>query len=92
MARAADALAKAQSIPVEQARQQVEKYAKYQDSVAAAKQQALEAADAAASAVSMGALLGFAALILGAVAAWFGGAAGTEAILVSEVTTSRRVL
>lgn len=93
MTRAADALAKAQSIPVEQARQQVEQYAKsYQDSVAAAKQQALEAADAAASAVSMGALLGFAALILGAVAAWFGGAAGTKAIPVSEFAASRRVL
>lgn len=93
MARAADALAKAQSIPVEQARQQVEQYAKsYQDSVAAAKQQALQAADAAASAVSMGALLGFAALVLGAVAAWFGGAAGTKAIPVSEFATTRRVL
>lgn len=93
MARAADALAKAQTIPVEQARQQVEQYAKsYQDSVAAAKQQALEAADAAASAVSMGALLGFAALVLGAIAAWFGGAAGTKAIPVAEFATTRRVL
>lgn len=92
-ARAADALAKAQAIPVEQARQQVEQYAKsYQDSVAAAKQQALEAADVTAKAVSTGALVGFAALLLGAIAAWFGGAAGTKGIPVSEVRTVRRTV
>lgn len=92
-ARAADALAKAQSIPVEQARQQIDQYAKsYEESVAAAKQQALEAADAAASAVSMGAILGFLALALGAIAAWFGGAAGTKVIPINEVGTTRRVV
>jgi hypothetical protein len=92
-ARAADAIAKAQGIPVEQARQQVDQYAKtYQDSMAAAKQQALEAADAATTAVSMGALLGFAALLLGAVAAWFGGAAGTKAVPVTEVGVNPRVV
>ena len=91
-ARAADALAKAQNIPVDQARQQVDQYAKsYQDSVATAKKQALEAADAAASAVSTGALLGFAALVLGAIAAWFGGAAGTKAIPITQVTETRPI-
>jgi hypothetical protein len=90
--RAAEALARAQSIPVEQARQQVEDYAKtYQETVAAAKQEALEAADAAATAVSTGAILGFVALLLGAIAAWFGGAAGTKAIPVTGVTSTHRI-
>jgi hypothetical protein len=93
--RAAEALSRAQSIPVEQARQQVDGYMKsYQDTVAAAKQQALEAADATATAVSMGALLGFVALVLGAIAAWFGGTAGTKAIPVTDmgVATTRRTV
>ena len=92
-AKAADAVAKAQGIPVEQARQEVDQYAKsYQDSVAAAKKQALEAADAAAKAVSMGSLLGFAALVLGAIAAWFGGAAGTKSTGIAEIATTRRTV
>jgi hypothetical protein len=41
-----------------------------------ARQQAMEAADTAARVVSRGALFGFFALALGAVAAWFGGRAG----------------
>ena len=64
--RAADAIAKAQNIPVDQARTQVEQYEKtYRDNVAAAKQQALEAAQTATKAVSAGAILGFFALLLG---------------------------
>jgi hypothetical protein len=59
--------------------------------VAAAKQEALEAADAAATAVSTGAILGFVALLLGAIAAWFGGAAGTKAIPVTGVTSTHRI-
>lgn len=91
-ARAADALAKAQSIPLDQARKQVDDYAKtYEESVAAAKQQALQAADAATKVVATGALLGFAALILGAIAAWFGGAAGTKGIPTTEIMSTRRV-
>ena len=42
-----------------------------------AKQQAAKAADATASAVSKGSLFGAIALILGAIAGWFGGRAGT---------------
>jgi hypothetical protein len=41
-----------------------------------AKQQAAKAADAAASAVSKGSLIGAIALVLGAIAGWFGGRAG----------------
>ncbi|RVM21349.1 PhnA-like protein, partial [Sinorhizobium meliloti] len=76
--RAADAIAKAQNIPVDQARTQVQQYEEsYKASVERAKQQATEAADTAATIVSSGALLGFVSLVLGAVAAWFGGALGT---------------
>jgi hypothetical protein len=41
-----------------------------------AQRQATEAADIAAKVVSRGALFGFVALALGAVAAWFGGRSG----------------
>jgi hypothetical protein len=76
--RAADAIARAQNIPVDQARTQVQQYEQqYRQSVDQAKQQATEAADAASHAVSTGALLAALGLILGAVAAWFGGRMGT---------------
>lgn len=75
--RAAEALAKAQGVPVEQARTQVQQYEQqYRQSADQAKQQATAAADATAKAVSRGALFGFIALLLGAVASWFGGRMG----------------
>lgn len=75
--RAADAIARTQNIPVEQARTQVQQYEQqYRETVARAKQRATEAADAAASAVSRGALFGAIGLLLGALAAWFGGRMG----------------
>ena len=75
--RAAQALAKAQNVPVEQARTQVTGYEQqYRQAVERARQQATAAADTAARVVSRGALFGFFALALGAVAAWFGGRAG----------------
>ncbi|MGF6178951.1 PhnA-like protein [Ensifer sp. 4252] len=78
-ARAADAIAKAQGIPVDQARTQVEQYEQaYRANVEAAKQQAIEAAETATATVSAGAFLGFVALALGAIAAWFGGVFGTK--------------
>jgi hypothetical protein len=49
----------------------------YRQSLDQVRQQATEAADAASSAVSTGALLAALGLILGAVAAWFGGRMGT---------------
>jgi hypothetical protein len=84
--RAAEAVARAQSIPVDQARTQVEQYEKtYRENVEAAKQQAIEAAQAATAAVSAGAILGFIALALGAIAAWFGGSYGTKRnVIVTE--------
>lgn len=76
--RAAQALSKSQSISVEEARTRVASYEKqYRDRVASAKQQAAETADTAAKAVSRGALWGSFALVLGALASWFGGRAGT---------------
>jgi hypothetical protein len=75
--RAAEAIARAQNIPIDQARTQVQQYEQqYRQSVDQARQQATEAADAASSAVSTAALLGALGLILGAVAAWFGGRMG----------------
>jgi hypothetical protein len=75
--RAAEAIARAQNIPVDQARTQVQQYEQqYWASVDQAKQRATEAADTAASAVSTAALFGALGLILGAVAAWFGGRMG----------------
>ncbi len=72
--RAADAIARAQNIPVDQARGQVQQYeTQYRQTVDQARDQAARAADVAAKAVSSGALLAALGLILGGVAAWFGG-------------------
>jgi hypothetical protein len=76
--RATQALARAQNIPEDQARTQVQQYEQqYQQAVTQAKQQATQAADTAAKTVSRGALFGSLALILGAIAGWFGGRTGT---------------
>ncbi len=76
--RAADALAKAQNIPIDDARKQIDQYEQqYRQTLETAKRQATEAADATAKAVSRGALFGSLALLLGALAGWFGGRAGT---------------
>jgi len=74
---AAEALAKAQNIPVDQARTQIQQYEEqYHQAVDRAKQEASEAADVAAKAVSRAALLAALSLLLGAVAGWFGGRMG----------------
>ena len=75
--RAAAAVARAQNIPIEEARKQIAGYEQqYRQAVDQARQQATRAADTAARVVSRGALFGFFALALGALAAWFGGRAG----------------
>ena len=85
--KAAEALAKAQNISVDQAKAQIAQYQQqYKDMVAKAKQQAKEAADATAKAVSRGALFGALALLLGALAAFFAGQAGA---VVPTVSPSR---
>ncbi|MCV9967483.1 PhnA-like protein [Pararhizobium sp. BT-229] len=88
--RAADAISKAQGIPLDQARAQVDQYEKaYRENVAAAKQQAMDAAQAATAAISAGAILGFLALVLGSIAAWFGGVYGTKRALLVDVSDRR---
>jgi hypothetical protein len=74
--KAVEALAKAQGIPVDQARSQVGQYQQqYKDALAKAKLQAKQAADATAKTVSRGALFGALALMLGALAAFVAGKA-----------------
>lgn len=76
--RSAEALARAQNIPVDQARQQVQQYeTQYRQSVEEAKKQATEAAQVAATAISAGSIFAFISLAVGAIAAWIGGAVGT---------------
>ncbi|TXN81114.1 PhnA-like protein [Methylobacterium sp. WL8] len=75
--RAADALAKAQGIPVDQAKTQIQGYEKqYETALADAKQKATVAAETARSAATQGAFYGALALILGALAGFFGGRFG----------------
>lgn len=76
--RAVEALAKAQNIPVDQARTQVQGYQKqYADAVADAKQKSKVAAEETRKAASAGALYAALALLLGALAAYLGGRMGT---------------
>lgn len=72
--KAVQALAKAQNIPVEQARTQVQQYMQqFKDTLARTQEQAKEAADATARKASQGSLFGALALVLGALAAFFAG-------------------
>ena len=76
--RAAQAISRAQNISIEEARTKVQQYEQqYRETVERTKQQAAKAADTAANAITKGALFGAIALVLGAIAAWFGGRAGT---------------
>ena len=85
--RAAQALARAQNISVDDARTQIQQYEQqYRQTVDQAKQQAMQAADTAAKAVSRAALVGAISLLLGAVAGWFGGRMGA----VEPTLTMRR--
>jgi len=96
--RATQALAKAQNIPTDQARTRVQQYEqRYRETVDQAKQKATQAADISAKAVSRGALFAAIALVLGAVAGWFGGRAGavdptiTSGLLRARVGSRRPV-
>ena len=83
---AAQALAKAQGVSIDDARAKVGQYQQqYKQTVDQAKQKALQAADATAAAVSRGALFGFLALLLGGLAGWFGGRSGEVKPTVTEV-------
>ena len=89
--QAAQALAQARNIPLEEASQQVAAFEQeYQQTVAQAQQTATEAADTAASAVSTGALVAFVALVLGAIAGWFGGRSGVVHPVFADGVVPRR--
>ena len=75
--RAAQALAQAQGIPVDQAKAQVEQYQQqYAQTLANTKAKAVQVAETTAKVASRGALIAFFALTLGAIAAGFGGRFG----------------
>lgn len=87
--KAAQALAKAQGIPVDQARTQVADYTKqFNDTVAKTKEQAKQAADTAARVGSQGALYGALALILGAVAAFLAGRGGAKGLVADRTVVA----
>ena len=92
--RAAQALATARGIPLDQATQQVtEMEREYHAQVAAVREQATVAAEATASVVSTAALLAFVALALGAIAGWMGGRSGIiNPIYADRLLPTRRSL
>src|SRR6266849_9150892 len=86
--RAAQAIARAQNISVEDARTQIQQYAQqYRQAVDQAKQQVTQAADTAAKTVSRAALFGAISLLLGGLASWLGGRMGAVG---PTLTTGRR--
>jgi CHASE3 domain sensor protein len=89
--RAAQAIAKAQNVSIEEARKQVQQYEQqYRETVDQAKQKATQAADVAAKATSRGALFGSIALLLGAIAGWFGGRTGAVDPTITRARLRRR--
>lgn len=89
--RAAQAIAKAQSVSIEEARKEVQQYEQqYRETVDQAKQKATQAADVAAKATSRGALFGSIALVLGAIAGWFGGHTGAVDPTITSGKLRRR--
>ena len=90
---AAQALADARDIPLPEAEAQVDQMvAQYQQTVDQVQEASTEAADAAVSAVTTGALVAFVALVLGAIAGWFGGRSGVvHPVYADRVLPSRRV-
>jgi hypothetical protein len=89
--KAAEALAKAQGIPVDQAEAQVLQYQQqYKDAVAQTKEQAKQSADTTGKAVSRGALFGALALVLCDPAAFFAGQASAVTPTVTAAYGSRR--
>jgi hypothetical protein len=89
--RAAQAVARAQNISIEDARKKIQQYEQqYREAVDQAKQQATQAAGRAAKAVSGAALLGFITLLFGAIAGGLGGRFGAvEPTLPARRTAAR---
>ncbi|MBN8952627.1 MULTISPECIES: hypothetical protein [unclassified Rhizobium] len=79
-ARAADALARAQNIPADQAKNEVAQYElQYHQAVDAAKAKALQAASVTAKVISVGAFVACISLVLAIVASCIGAALGASA-------------
>jgi hypothetical protein len=89
---AVQAIAKAQNIPIDQARSRVGQYEQhYRQMIDEAKHQATVAAEAATTTLSRGALFGALALILGGIAGWFGGWMGAVRPAVTGAGRTRRM-
>jgi len=91
--QAAQTLARAANIPVEEARNRVQQYEQqYRQAAEQARQHGVEASRTAARTASRAALWGSIALILGALAAWFGGRAGAvhPTITAAALSYARR--
>lgn len=91
--RAAQALSQSQNISIDEARQRVGQYeTQYRQQAQQAKEKAKQAADVAAGATSTGAIAAFIALLLGAIAAWFGGRSGAidPTMTDAEIIPARR--
>lgn len=92
--QAAEALAAARGIPVDQATEQVQQIEeRYQQAVERVQNRATQAADAAAAAVSTASIAAFIALVLGAIAGWLGGRSGViHPVYADRVLPHRRTL
>ena len=89
--QAAQALANARGVPLEEAQQQVTQIEdQYHATIDRAEQAAVETADAAASVVSTGALAAVVALVLGAIAGWLGGRSGVVHPVYADLVVPRR--
>ncbi|CAH2604950.1 PhnA-like protein [Rhodovastum atsumiense] len=76
--RAVDSLARAANISPDEARTRINQATQqYQQTLEQAKQRAAAAAEATRKGIATAGLFGFVALLLGAVASWFGGGIGT---------------
>lgn len=91
--RAVNSLAQVANISPDEARTRIqEAEQQYRQTVEQARQQATRAAEAARKGAATAGILGFVALALGAVAAWFGGGIGApHRNLALQETTTRRV-
>src|SRR4051812_3877735 len=89
---AVNGLARVANISPEEARNRVNQAEQqYRQTVDQAKQQATRAAEAARRSASRAGIFGFIALVLGAIAAWFGGGIGTPRQATTAFTTGRAV-
>lgn len=91
---AAQAVATARGIPLDQATQQVTQIeTEYRQTIEEVQQTATETAETAASVVSTGAILAFVSLVLGAVAGWLGGRSGVvHPVYADRMIPTRRPL